>query len=78
MQTQGVFSALYDNIDKTFGAIMKAQLKEVEAQMKREKEEKEQIEAEKVKVQESWSQVHRGLMQKEGELQRERELNLQL
>lgn len=28
-QTRGTFDALYDNVDKTFGAIMKAQLKEL-------------------------------------------------
>ncbi len=28
-QTRGVFDALYDNVDKTFGVIMKAQLKEL-------------------------------------------------
>ena len=46
--------------------------------IKAKEAEKEAMEKEMQGMQESWSQVNRQLMAKEGELQRERDLNLQL
>lgn len=50
----------------------------MEGVVKAKEAEKEAVDKEMQGVQESWSQVNRQLMHKEGELQRERDLNLQL
>ncbi len=57
---------------------LREQALKMEVVVKAKESEKEAVEKEMHGVQESWSQVNRQLMQKEGEVQRERELNLQL
>jgi septal ring factor EnvC (AmiA/AmiB activator) len=56
----------------------KEQAGKMETVIKAKEAEKEAMEKEMQGMQESWSQVNRQLMAKEGELQRERDLNLQL
>ena len=56
----------------------KEQIGKMELIVKAKEAEKDAMEKEMQGVQESWSQVNRQLMAKDGELQRERDLNLQL
>ena len=56
----------------------KEQIGKMEVIAKAKEAEKDAMEKEMQGVQESWSQVNRQLMAKDGELQRERDLNLQL
>jgi chromosome segregation ATPase len=56
----------------------KEQAGKMETVINAKEAEKEAMEKEMQGMQESWSQVNRQLMAKEGELQRERDLNLQL
>ena len=58
--------------------VHKEQAGKMETVIKTKEAEKEAMEKEMQGMQESWSQVNRQLMAKEGELQRERDLNLQL